>query len=143
MSSGRSQPGGGGGNGADCSISRRVVLQPPALIEGDGGDDAAPTTVGGGEAALLDRPLGEDDLVAEGRHADGLDVDAELARPEAGQQQMRAVVGLEAHHVVGRDLGAEHGVVPVLHREELVLVQHVGRARHVPRHVDGVGRPRR
>ena len=32
--------------------------------------------------------------------------------------------------------GAQDGVVPVLHREELVLVQHVGRARHVAGHED-------
>src|SRR6185437_7900260 len=94
-----------------------VVLQPLAVIEGDGGDDAAAAAVGGSEVALLDGTLREDDLVSERRHADGLDVDAELTGPEAGQQQMRAIEGLVVHHVVGRYLGAENGIVPVIHRE--------------------------
>src|SRR5262249_38749188 len=63
-----------------------VVLQPLAVIEGDSGHDAAPPTIDGGEAALLDGALRKDDLVAEGAHADALDVDAELAGPEGGQR---------------------------------------------------------
>src|SRR5215510_7755366 len=56
-----------------------VVFQPLAMIEGDSAHDAAPPTIGGGEAALRDGALRKDDLVAEGAHADALDVDAELA----------------------------------------------------------------
>src|SRR5215813_15430399 len=56
-----------------------VVFQPLAVIEGDGCDDAAPAPIGGGEATLFDGALCNDDFVAEGAHADALDVDAELA----------------------------------------------------------------
>src|SRR5215471_13022300 len=62
---------------------RRVIFQPLGVIEGDGGNDAAPAAVGGGKATLLDGALRNDDLVAERTHAYRLDVDTELAGPEA------------------------------------------------------------
>jgi hypothetical protein len=56
-----------------------IVFQPLAVIEGDRAHDAAPLTIRSGEAALLDRALRNDHLVAERLYADALDVDAELA----------------------------------------------------------------
>src|SRR5215467_11398566 len=116
-----------------------VILQPFTVIEGDRADDAAPLTIDGGEAALLDGALCNDHLVAEGLHADALDVDTKLTRPEGGQRQVRPAVWLEAHHVVRRDRGPEDRIVPVLQREKLVLVEHVGGARDVARDEDAVG----
>jgi hypothetical protein len=55
------------------------VLDPLAVIEGDRGHDAASMTIRSGEAALFDRALRYDDLVAERAHSDAFDVDAELA----------------------------------------------------------------
>ena len=52
---------------------------------------------------------------------------------------MRAALGFVAHHVVGRDLRSEDGIVPVFHREELVLEQHVGRTCDVAGHENVVG----
>ena len=52
---------------------------------------------------------------------------------------MRPTVGLEAHHVVRRDLSSEDGIVPVFQHEELVFVQHVGKAGDVANDKDGVG----
>src|SRR6185312_12231511 len=75
----------------------------------------------------------------ERRHPDGLDVDAELARPELRNQQMRPAVRLITHHVVGRDLGAQHGVVPVLHGQKLVVVEHMGGTGDVAGHEDATG----
>ena len=64
------------------------------MVEGDGCDDPALAAVGGGEAEILDRALGEDDLIAEGAHADAFDVDAELAGPKLRQRQVWAATGL-------------------------------------------------
>src|ERR1700722_13519765 len=63
-----------------------VVVQPFAVVEGDGCDDAALAAIRDREAEVLGRALGEDDLIAEGAHADTLDVDAELAGPELWQR---------------------------------------------------------
>ena len=54
-----------------------VERQPFAVVEGDGADNASPFAIRGGEASILDRALGKDDLVAEGRDADRLDIDPE------------------------------------------------------------------
>ena len=62
---------------------RSVEVNPFAVVKGDRADDAAPPAIGGGKPTLFDGALRNDDLVAEGGHADRLDVDAELARPEA------------------------------------------------------------
>ena len=118
---------------------RPVIFQPFAVVEGDRADDAAPPAIGGGEATLLDGTLRDHDLVAEGLHADALDVDAELARPEGGQREVRPAVGLEAHHVMRRDRGPEDRIVPVLQREKLVFVEHVRRACDVARDEYAVG----
>ena len=52
---------------------------------------------------------------------------------------MRTALGFFAHHVVRRDLRAEDRVDPILRGEELVLVQHVGRACDVSGDEDAVG----
>src|SRR5262249_51279287 len=117
----------------------RVMFEPLSVIEGDRSDDAAAVAIGGREAAFLDGTLRENNLVAEWADAHRFDVHAKLAGPERGQRKVRAAVGFEAHHVVCRDRGPEDSVVPMLQREELVLVQHVGEARDVADDEDGVG----
>jgi hypothetical protein len=52
---------------------------------------------------------------------------------------MCPAVRLIAHHVVGGDLGAQHRVVPVLHRQKLVVVEHVRGACDVAGNEDAVG----
>src|SRR6266478_2335299 len=47
-----------------------VVLQPLAVVEGDRTDNTPPPSIRRGEPSVLDRALREDDLVAEGGHAD-------------------------------------------------------------------------
>src|SRR5262249_27371138 len=99
-----------------------VILQPLAVVEGHCTDNASPSAVCCREPALLDGALSKNDLVAEGRHADRLDIDAELARPVRGYREIGTALGLLAHHVVRGDLCSLDGVGPEFCREKLVLV---------------------
>ena len=76
---------------------------------------------------------------ATGRHADRLDLGAELGGPEHRQRQVRPAVRLVADHVVGGDLGLRDRVAPVLEGEELVAVHRVREAGHVAGDEDVVG----
>src|SRR6185295_371111 len=116
-----------------------VVLQPLAVVKGDSSDDAALLAEGGGETKILDRALGEDDLISEGAHANALDVDAELAGPELRQRQVRAASGLEVDHVVRRGLCAEYRGIHVFDRHELIFVEHMRCPRDVACDEDVVG----
>ena len=109
------------------------------MVEGDCGDDAAPTTVGSGEPAFLDGALCKDDLATEGADTHRLDIDTELAGPECWQREVWPTVGFKAHHVVRRDLSTKDGIVPVLQREKLILVQYVGEPRDIAGDENGIG----
>jgi hypothetical protein len=105
-----------------------VVLDPPPVIEGDGGHRPAVLAVDGDEAARGERSLGNHDCIGGRRHADRLDVDAELARPERRDREVSATLRRRADHVVRRDRGLLDGVSPVLEREELMQVERVRKA---------------
>jgi hypothetical protein len=115
------------------------MFDPLGVVEGDCGDDAPTAAVDSGKTAFLHGTLGENNLVAERTDAHSLDVDPELAGPETGQREVWPTIGLETDHVVRCDPRSEDCVVPVLQRQELVLVQHVGKARDVTDDEDGIG----
>src|SRR5690348_13470399 len=102
---------------------RRIILQPFAVVERDSTDDTAATPINGRKAPLLDRTLRDHDLIAKGAHANRFYVDAELARPEGRQREMRPAFRLEAHHVMRGDLGAKDGVIPMLQGHKLIFVE--------------------
>jgi hypothetical protein len=85
------------------------------VVESDRTDYAPAPTVGGGETSLLERALGEHNLITERGHPDRFDVDAELTRPELRDQRMRATIDVLADHVVRGDLRAQNRIVSVLH----------------------------
>lgn len=94
---------------------------PPPPSEGRRSDDAAPVAVHRDEPCLGERPLGDDQLVAQRGNTDRLDVDTELGGPEHRQPQVRTAVRTGTDHVVGGDLGLFDRVAPVLQCQELVV----------------------
>jgi transposase len=110
---------------------RPVEVEPLRLIEKHGGHHTAISAVRRDGVAVDPRTLSELDLIGERRDTDGLDVVAELDRPERRHRDMRDTPHRRAQQVVRHDLGLGGRVLPMLQTEELIAAERVRESRHI------------